>query len=77
MKVGFFEEAEGIRSSLRLIVIVGAFWVMGMCSYWTVVFKTPPMTIVGAFSAMMTTIGSIKIIQRNIENKETPQENSK
>jgi hypothetical protein len=29
MKIGFFEESEGVRSASRLIMILGCLWTMG------------------------------------------------
>lgn len=32
MKMGFFEESEGVRSSIRLIYIIGMLWLMMFCT---------------------------------------------
>ena len=67
-KIGFFEEAEGHKSSNRLIVIAGSFWAMLITSY--LVYKdVPAMEAAGFFSTVFLLIGSFKLIQKGQETK--------
>ena len=68
MKIGFFEEEEGVKSSTRLIFIIGSFWAMLLCSYlaWRGV-EWPG--ILALFSGLAGTLGGIKLGQTSMEKK--------
>lgn len=65
-KIGFFEEAPGQKSSLRLVFIFGSFWAMVLVSY--LAYKGVAWEgLLSVFTGMMATLGGIKMVQKNME----------
>ena len=70
MKIGFFEESEGVRSSTRLVFVIGSFWAMILCSYLAIFCGLAWTGILALFSGLVGTLGGIKLGQSGIESKD-------
>jgi hypothetical protein len=71
--VGFFEESEGIKSSTRLIFIIGSLWAIIMGTFLLCFSKTPqpPMEVAGFVAAVVGTFGAIKTAVGSLSENKT------
>jgi hypothetical protein len=69
MKVGFLEESEGIKSSTRLMFIIGTLFVLSICGYMVYTKAGNPIEI-GTFLTMgVASFGGAKYFGTINENK--------
>jgi hypothetical protein len=69
MKIGFFQEKEGVNSAARLISIIGSFWSMLLASYFAVFGDFSPAEILAFISGTITVFGAVKLVQKQMEKK--------
>lgn len=68
MKIGFFQESEGVNSGARLIFIIGSFWNIAMSTYFALSGVDPP-GVLAFFAGIETSLGAIKVSQKYLEKK--------
>jgi hypothetical protein len=69
-KTGFFEEAPGVKSSMRLIVFIGIMWALSLGTYEAVKMGTDLMTVAGFVGSMVTLFIGGKLIQGSTQEKQ-------
>lgn len=67
-KIGFFEEAEGVRSGNRLVFIFGSFFVMLLTTFFAIKDFSPIETL-AFFTGAMTSLAALKVSQKYIEKQ--------
>lgn len=73
-KIGFFESEAGVKSSTRLVFIVGAFWAIGMGTFFAF-HAIPPMQIAGFVASIVGVFGGVKATVGALsENNSTPSD---
>ncbi len=69
MKVGFFEDSDGVKSSTRMIFVFGSFWNILLSTYFA--FKgVEPTAILAFFAGIEGTLTGLKLGQKYIEKKQ-------
>jgi hypothetical protein len=69
-KVGYTEEAEGVKSANRLVFIVGAFWAMGFTTMMSLMLESVTVTgLVALFAGIFSPIAALKVSQKFAEKK--------
>lgn len=72
MKTGFFEESPGIKSSNRLIFVIGSMWNMLLCSY--LAYRSiDPLVILSTYSGIQAVLIGLKLGQKAMESKPEQQ----
>lgn len=75
MKVGFFEETPGVRSSTRLVFIVGSFAIIILAGYMAFL-EYSPVEIGVFFAAAIAALGGTKFFgTRNEQTSDKTTEN--
>jgi len=69
MKIGFLEEAEGVKSASRLIFVIGSIWNMLLCTYLILkdVDSTAMLAVFGTLQGVFT---AIKLGQKAMEKRD-------
>ena len=70
--IGFLYEAEGVKSSIRLIFVLGSFFNMALCTYLAI-SGTEPGALIATYTAIQTSLGLGKLGQKQIENQNKEQ----
>jgi hypothetical protein len=70
--VGMFETAPGNTSSTRVMFVVGLSWSMLLTSLGAFILKWTPGEIIAVFSALSGVFVALKLVQKPMENKDTP-----
>jgi uncharacterized membrane protein len=70
MPTGFLEEQPGVKSSTRLIMLIGTVWALVMATVLLLILRLPSMDVAGFVSAVVVVFGGIKVasgavIERN------------
>jgi amino acid transporter len=70
-KASFLQESDGSNSVTRLIVFIGAMWIMALITFLSIKHfqEIGYIGVTVMFSSMIGTLLTFKIIQKNIENK--------
>jgi hypothetical protein len=71
MKVGFLEESEGVRSSTRLVFVVGVFSVLLLAGYMVYTRSGNPVQIGTFVGTSIAALGGTKYFGTKNENSDT------
>jgi len=66
--MGFFKEAGGKLSVLRLIFFIGSIWNMALCSYFALT-EVSPNVVITVFSVIEGALLGMKLGQKPMEQK--------
>jgi hypothetical protein len=67
MKTGFFEEAPGVLSSTRLVLIGTWVFAMAMTAYEAIAGHADPVSLGIMFAALLAAPGGMKVLQSKSE----------
>jgi hypothetical protein len=73
MRVGFLEEKPGVKSSNRLIFIVGVIWSMVVSTVMLLVFKWTAGEFIAVFTSTSAVFFGGKLIQKPMEKSDPEQ----
>jgi len=66
--MGYFQEANGKGSVIRLVFFIGSLWNMALCSYFAL-NEVSPTTIITVFSVIEGALLGMKLGQKPMEQK--------
>ena len=69
MNAGFFQEANGVKSSFRGVFVGGMVWCRLYISAMSIMMHWTPGEIIAVFSSMSAVFGGMKLGQKALEEK--------
>ena len=69
-KIGYTEEAPGVKSANRLMFVLGLSWLMALTTYGIIFLKWSSTELIAVFSAVAGVLYGGKLIQKPMEKAE-------